>query len=312
MNASSQSAGPRVTPSTITALELGQPCAHQGGYPYRRHLPLLGRDARDARAQVGLVAHHDSCGSVAGTVQQRPGRIGSRVPIVDDHENQIRIVDCASGALDADPFHRIRRLPESGGIVNVERYSRDQDPFAHHIASRAGNVGDDSGLGTRQPVEKTGFPYIRLARDHELHTVAQNRAAVRPGKRRVDSGAQRLESCRSPGPSEELDSLFVGKVNRRFDVGPQLDQRIEMTTDRARELPGERAARATRSRGGRTVDDVRDRLGLRQVDTVVEKRPKGELAGPRDPSPELADAVRAPCAKPPRHRGPEAPERLRR
>ena len=88
------------------------------------------------------------------------------------------------------------------------------------------------------------------------------------------------------GGAHELDVLFR-KIERGLDEHPQLDQRVGERPDLARERAGQAAGRRARGRRGRGVDQIRDALGLREIELPVEKRALRELSRPGEPRPEL-------------------------
>ena len=270
--------------------QLGESGPLEGGYARRRHLPCIDHDAGRTAAQVDLVPHHDTRRCGGGTFQERHIRVARGVAVIDDHDHQIRVVDGACGPLDADSLHRIRGLAKAGGVVHVERNARDDDPLAHHVARRTRDVGHDRGVGAGKAVEQARLPDVRCARDHQLDAVAQHRAAMGAGQGRSDRVAQRRETRRRLGGSEEIE-LFIRKIDRRLDERTQLDEPVTVALHDSRELARERPAGASHRRRGRTVDEVGDRLGLRQIDAIVEKGAQRELAGPGRTGAELADAL---------------------
>jgi hypothetical protein len=113
--------------------------------------------------------------------------------------------------------------------------------------------------------------------NHHLDALAQQRALARPLHHlrqrccKFDSWPARV------GLAQEVD-FFFRKVERGLHQHAQVDQRIAQCVDLVRERARERAAGAARRRLGAGVDQVGNRLGLRQVDLVVEKGPLGEFA----------------------------------
>ncbi len=88
---------------------------------------------------------------------------------------------------------------------------------------------------------------------------------------------------------EEVDLLFR-KIDRRLNVGSQLDERVGEAPDHRRELPLQGSHRSTSRLSRAGVDQVGDRLGLSQIELVVEKRTLCELARVGASRPELDDS----------------------
>ena len=271
-------------------LELGEPEPLESGHPRRRRPISAGRHPGATAAQIDLVAHHDTRRCRGGTLPERPLRTAVGAAVIHDHEHQVRFVDGTHRPIDSDPLDRIGRLPKPRGIVNVERNAGNHDALAQQIAGRARNVGHDRRVGARKPVEQTRFADVRRTRDHQLDTVAQHRAAMGVGEGRPDLAAQCREARCRLGRLAEIE-LLVRKVDRRLDERTQLDERVPVALDGSRELARKRSTRAPHRRHGCAVDEVGDRLGLRQVDAIVEKGAQRELARPGRTCPELADAI---------------------
>ena len=77
--------------------------------------------------------------------------------------------------------------------------------------------------------------------------------------------------------AQEVD-FFLREVQRGLHQHAQVDEGITQAMDLGRKSPGQRAAGAAGSRLGAGVDQVGNRLGLGQVDLVVQEGSFGELA----------------------------------
>ena len=77
--------------------------------------------------------------------------------------------------------------------------------------------------------------------------------------------------------------FLLREIQRRFDQHAQVHQCIAQIVDKGGERARERARGTACGRLGAGVDQVSDRLGLREVKLVVEKRALGELARARRP-----------------------------
>ena len=98
------------------------------------------------------------------------------------------------------------------------------------------------------------------------------------------------EPPRGVAGAHELHILFR-EVQRRLGERPQFDQRVDRGANLRRERSREAARRSARSRGGRGIDQIRDRLCLGEVELPVEKRAAREFSRLRDARPEIEAAA---------------------
>ena len=101
--------------------------------------------------------------------------------------------------------------------------------------------------------------------------------------------AHRLEALRELAVGEEIDLLFR-KIDGRLDVGAQVDHRLGEPAHHGGELALQRAHRRARRLARAGVDQIRDRLGLRQIQLVVEEGALREFPGLRAACAELERA----------------------
>ena len=120
-----------------------------------------------------------------------------------------------------------------------------------------------------------------------IESPARSAAPARPRSTMLSSrSAHPGEPSVRVGSAQEIDVL-VGKVECRLGERSQLDQRLDLGADRARELPRQAARRSPGRGRRRRVDQVGHTLGLREVELAVEERAQRELARLGEPRPEL-------------------------
>ncbi len=103
------------------------------------------------------------------------------------------------------------------------------------------------------------------------------------------TAASRVEQL---GVGEKID-LVGGKIDRGLDVGAQLRQRLIERAHARREFALERSQRGARGRFAAGVDEIGDRLGLRQVQLVVQVGALRELTRLRAARTELERRARS-------------------
>lgn len=117
-----------------------------------------------------------------------------------------------------------------------------------------------------------------------------------PTARAVEHGVDRRrdfgQSLAGVGALEKVDLLF-GEVERRLDQRAQFDQAVAQHLDLGREGAGERTARGARRRLRARIDQVGDRLGLRQIELFVQKSALRELARLGDAQPDVSAGLQA-------------------
>ena len=192
-------------------------------------------------------------------------------------QHRIRRLDFFPCARDADLFDLVIALAQTGGVDHMQRHAFDLDGLLHLVARRARDGSDDGQLRACQRVEQRTLARVRLSGDHHLDALAQQRALLRTLHHRAKLRLQALQLPCRVGLFQKVD-LFFGKVERRLDQHAQMDQRIAQRVDLLGECARKRTPRTARRRFGARVDQVCNRLGLRQIDLVVEERALGELA----------------------------------
>ena len=230
--------------------------------------------------QVDLVpdAHHRHVRREGGDDRFIAGaRPQVRVQQVQDH---VGLADLSPGALDADALDHVDVVADradAGGVDDIERDALDLDRLAHLVARGPGNRCDDGHVGPGQRIEKRGLADIRLPDQHHIQAFAQQRALRRLAEhvlqRRDDPGE--LAACIRF--FEEVD-FFFREVERGFDQHAQIGGLVDQRVHDVRERAGERLRRRLGGSFGGRVDQVGHRLGLGQVELVVQKSAAREFA----------------------------------
>ena len=91
----------------------------------------------EARA-VGGQANHVEVGRL-----ERPRRIEHR-------DQQVRVARRADRALDSDSLDVVGRLAHARGVIEDQRVGAELDGVFDHVASGAGDRGDDGAVGAEQ------------------------------------------------------------------------------------------------------------------------------------------------------------------
>jgi hypothetical protein len=151
------------------------------------------------------------------------------------------------------------------------------------------------------------LPTFGRANDHHMQAVDQALAAFGIAAQRRQGFGDRTQTRADFRRGQEID-VFVGKIQRRLDVHPQLRQRFDYGVDAPGKLAIQGAAGGARRGIAAGGDQVGNRFGLGQVELVVEEGALGELAGTRPrarPAPGNGAAVapaapgcRAPAVRP--------------
>ena len=81
---------------------------------------------------------------------------------VNHQQNPVGFMDFFPGTADTDTFHFIRRVPQAGGIDDMQGHSVDVDMFAEDVTGGAGDVSND-GRFLFRPGRSAGWIYRRLA-----------------------------------------------------------------------------------------------------------------------------------------------------
>ena len=230
--------------------------------------------------RAGVTQRAQQSALIAGFVV---GLAGARQVVQEDH--RVGLVDLGPAARDADALDLVGRVRSASRSPAVSTTCTGTPSiwivWRDLVARGAGNRRHDGQFGAGQRVEQRALADVGLAGQHHRHAFGQ---AARPGAcGRAPARDRRAIASSRPRASallEKVDLLF-GKVERGLDQRAQLDEALRQRVDVARERAGQRARRRARGRFGVGVDQVGDRLGLRQVELAVEERAQRELAGLR-------------------------------
>ncbi len=133
---------------------------------------------------------------------------------------------------------------------------------------------------------------------------------IAPWRARCSTSSSKASNPLQPSGSvrlvEEVD-LFLWKIERRLDQRAQVGQFVGQRVYRARELARQRARGRTSRRLGRCIDQVGDRLGLREVDAVREKSAPRELTRFGQPQPDRTPGFEAARHQHAQHHRPAMP-----
>ena len=149
--------------------------------------------------------------------------------------------------------------------------------LAQDVPGGAGDVGDDGRLLLGKGVEQAGLAGVGAPGDHHAHALSHQcplaGGCTHLGKLRHHP----LKPLGHLAVGQEVD-LLLGEVDGRLHVDPQLDEPLDQRRDPPREGALQRAQGVLGGAPGAGVDQVGDRLGLGQVELVVEEGPLGEFA----------------------------------
>ena len=181
-------------------------------------------------------------------------------------------------------------VAQSRGIHHVQRHAIDRDALAHDVARGARDRRDDRRVVTGEAVQQARLARVGSSGDDHGHALAQQAPLARAVEHALEVIAHRLEALGELAVGEEVDFLF-GKIDGRLHVGAQLDDRLGEAAHHGGELPLQRAHRRARRLARARIDQVRDRLRLRQIELVVEEGALRELARLRAARAELQGAL---------------------
>ena len=146
------------------------------------------------------------------------------------------------------------------------------------VARGAGHGCDDGQLGPGQGIQQGGLAGIRLAGNHHLNALAQQRALGGAGQHRLQRGANARELAAGVIALQKVDVLFR-KIQCRLNQHAQQGQRLQQGLHLAREGTRQRLRGTAHGRFGAGVDEVGNGFGLGQVDLAAQKSALGKLTG---------------------------------
>ena len=251
--------------------------------------PLSGGGAR----QIDLVVDDNPGEPVREPVQDPAVRLLEAAAVVHHREHRVGFLHRRPGPLDADPLHGIVGRMKAGGIDDPQGQPVHLNRLLHGIPGRARHLGHDRPLPSDQPVQQARLADVRTPHDDHPEPFAEQVAPGGGSARGRHRPADPVEPFREQALGQVRD-LLVRKVESPLDEGPDLDE----LRDRRVDLLGECAVQRTPGQPGRLVggrvDEVRDRLGLNEIELAVEERAFGELARSRRTGAEGEDPARYP------------------
>ena len=235
---------------------------------------------------IGLIPDMDDRYLRGQLVLQGVGDIGIGCRIVGlfhagqvvQEEHGIGRCNLVPGACNADALHLVIAVTQACGVDHMQGHALDLNRLLYFVARGSGNGGDNGQLGPCQRVEQRAFARIGLAGNHHLDAFAQQRALMGACQHGSDLVAQALQLAKGIGLLQKVDFL-LGEVQCGLHQHAQMHQGIAQHMDFLREGTRQRTAGTARGGFGAGIDEVGNRLGLGQVDLVVEKSTLGELAG---------------------------------
>ena len=147
-------------------------------------------------------------------------------------QNDVGLFDLRPGAFHADLFHLVGLgvVAQARRIEHMDGHAFNLNRLTQDVAGGASHRRDDGQFGARQGVEQRAFTCIGLPSNHQLQTIAQQRALLGLGGQGggvVQQGLQLL------GDLHVLDEIqiFFGEVQAGFDLHPQMHQRVFQRMD---------------------------------------------------------------------------------
>ena len=240
----------------------------RGGVPRRREIALVGHDHTPAFGR--------------GFEQRTVGGV-ERPRSIEDDEYDVRDVTGRhrpGNALDFDRIDRPRM--DARGIDEGHRDAIDVDCFGHQIARGSGRVGDDRAPLSGEAVEQARLARVRPAREHHVHSFADEPSARRRAEQRVQLADDAPDLARSVARLDEVISL-VWKVERRFQANGQVEEHAVDARDLGRERTFELIVGRASLQRRDGVNQVAHGFRLHEIDAPVEKCAQRELAGRGQP-----------------------------
>jgi hypothetical protein len=192
-------------------------------------------------------------------------------------DDRIRHRNGLSRSFDAFDLRRISRFAQPRGVDERQSKAVEIQRFGDEIARRPWTIGHDGAVSAKQRIEETRLPDVRVADDGDLESFANEPPATSAGQQRAGLREEVVERARQRAWFDEMISL-LWKIDGRFEACDEIEQARIDAGDRARERTFQLIECRSRLQRGDRIDQIRDRLGLHQVDPAVEKRAEREFA----------------------------------
>ena len=191
-------------------------------------------------------------------------------------QHDVGIGNGVPGTCNAHLLDHVLAVAQAGGVDDVDRYTFNLDGLLDLVTRGAGNGRHYGQLGTGQGVEERGLAGIGLPGNDHADAFAQQGALARLLQDQLQTGKDVVELALGIGFLQEVD-LFFGKIQRGLDQHAQVDEGVLDCMDAPGKYPGQRLAGTTRRRLGAGVNQVGNRLGLGQIELVVEEGALGKF-----------------------------------
>ena len=192
-------------------------------------------------------------------------------------QHKIRLAKRLAAAPDALTLDRVAGFLQAGGVDEHHGDAANLRLLRDRVARRAGHGGDDGAVAAQQLIEQARLAGVGPADDGRADAAPDQLPLVGGGQQLVDESAGVLESRNQPVHRVRL-YVFVGKINVRLDVREHVHQVVTQLVDALREFAGELLVGGAQREIGPRVDEIGDRLGLREINASVQKGALGELA----------------------------------
>ena len=193
-------------------------------------------------------------------------------------------------ALNADFFNFIQRFAQASGVHHMQWHAVDLNQLRDLVTGGASNRRDDGELCTGQGIEQGAFSGVRLPGNHDLDAFAQNGTLAGPLHDVLQRFLQPLKLTAGVSLLQKIN-VFFREIKRCLNQHPQMDQPLQQSVDRLRELARQRTRCRAGGCFGAGVNQVGNGFGLRQVYLVVEESALGELTRLRCPQARQANAA---------------------
>ena len=181
--------------------------------------------------QVDLVGDKERVGAGPGDGARRIGGLAG----VEDEEPQFGGRGAGAGA--AHPFllDRVGAVAQPGGVGENHRIAGEIDRHLDDVARRAGDRRGDRGLPPCDAVEQARLAGIGRTDDRHRDAVAQPLAAAAIGEMAADLAGESA-GLRQATPLRSRRQVFLGKIDRRFEMSETRSQPRATNRDRCRPI----------------------------------------------------------------------------
>ena len=235
--------------------------------------------ARNLPRQVDLVHHADPRNTLREALRDRAVRVCLSALLRRYLQHSVGTAERNPRPLDSDPFHRVARVPQAGGIDDVQRNAVQIDRC--RIASRV-VPGMSVTIARSSPARRLsrldlptfGLPASTTCSPSRRDSPLAMRSRARLPSARLTAARRSLARH-----SFRKSTLLLREIERRFDEHAQLGDRLDdQFSSAAENSPCSERIAAARSLRARRIDQIDDALGLSQVELVVEERALREFA----------------------------------